>query len=62
MKKMPGVGDYNLTNFKNFAKASETVFEVPKYSIKQPQKRLNRNARARSAVNRTIDVESQQHR
>ena len=28
-QKTPGVGDYDLTNFKNFAKASETVFEIP---------------------------------
>ena len=27
--KNPGVGEYDLTRFKNFAKASETVFEVP---------------------------------
>jgi hypothetical protein len=31
MKSTPGVGDYDLTNFKNFAKASETNFEMPKY-------------------------------
>ena len=30
-KKTPGVGDYDLTNFKNFAKVSETVFEIPKF-------------------------------
>lgn len=28
--KSPGVGDYDLTGFKSFAKASETVFEIPK--------------------------------
>ena len=32
MKSTPGVGDYDLTNFKNFAKASETPFEIPKFT------------------------------
>jgi hypothetical protein len=27
----PGVGEYDITGFKNIAKASETMFEVPKY-------------------------------
>ena len=54
IKSTPGVGDYDLTGFKNFAKASETVFEIPKYS-KVQSNRLNQHNRARSAVNRTID-------
>lgn len=50
----PGVGDYDLTGFKNFAKASETTFDLPKY-LKLDQKRLVRHSRAKSAVSRTLD-------
>ena len=53
-KTGPGPGDYDLTNFKNFAKASETTFEMPKYS-RVTTSPLNRSNRAQSAVNRTID-------
>ena len=54
VKTTPGVGDYDLTNYKNFAKASETTFEIPKYQ-KVAGGKLNSHNRARSAVNRTID-------
>ena len=54
IKTTPGVGDYDLTNYKNFAKASETIFEIPKYR-KLAQRKLERHSRAKSAVNRTID-------
>lgn len=52
--KTPGVGDYDLTNFKNFAKVSETVFEIPKYK-KASNRKLDRHSRAKSAINRTIE-------
>lgn len=42
VKTTPGVGDYDLTNFKNFAKASETIFEIPKYR-KLAQRKLERH-------------------
>ena len=54
IKRTPGVGDYDLTNFKNFAKVSETIFEIPKFR-KLAQRKLDRHGRAKSAVNRTID-------
>ena len=60
MKATPGVGDYDLTNFKNFAKASETQFEMPKYSRLHGGK-LERHNRARSAVSRTIDQTQSQN-
>ena len=60
VKATPGVGDYDLTNFKNFAKASETQFEMPKYSRIHGGK-LDRRNRARSAVSRTIDQTQNQH-
>ena len=51
----PGVGDYDLTNFKSFAKASETTFEMPKYykvGAMSGTRRLSKSGRAQSAMPR----------
>ena len=51
----PGVGDYDLTNFKSYAKASETNFETPKYykvGAMNGTRRLSKSGRARSAMPR----------
>ena len=51
----PGVGDYDLTNYKWYAKASETVFEMPKYykvGAMNGTRRLSKSGRARSAMPR----------
>jgi len=57
----PGVGDYDLTNFKSFAKANETSFEIPRFDG-QFLKKYMRNNRAQSAVSRTIDYKGNDSR
>lgn len=57
--KTPGVGDYDLTHFKNFAKASETVFEIPQpnnYYKKVGQGRAKSAQRNQSNPMRTFDA------
>jgi hypothetical protein len=51
------VGEYDLTGFKNIAKASETMFEVPKY-YQVHNKNPKRSFRSKSAANRTIGDQS----
>ena len=43
-QKSPGVGDYDLTKFKSFAKASETGFEIPE-SVKLLSKFAKKNVK-----------------
>jgi hypothetical protein len=53
--KSPGVGDYNLTGFKSYAKASETAFEMTvKYTTIQNSGE-KRFGRAKSALYRQGD-------
>ena len=48
----PGVGDYDLTGFKNFAKASETQFEIPQ-KLTGIAGSGEKRARAKSAFQRS---------
>jgi hypothetical protein len=50
----PGVGDYDLTGFKNFAKASETVFEIPKKSLNNSGSKRAKSAIQRSDMRSTL--------
>lgn len=45
----PGVGDYDLTRFKNIVKANETNFEIPRKLDDTSSLLRNNRTRARSA-------------
>ena len=49
----PGVGDYDLTGFKSYAKASETTFVIPEKQTSISGSAEKRFARAKSAMHRT---------